>query len=248
MQIFDYPLNYSGTRTQYSEVADNDYSTSTTLSPVLLNIDTAGDGTGTAREFTDIFVKGVLTSYSIALTGGNIMNPAARMIPTEVENDSHEMVSTTVNGFQHDLWRIAGPSMDVKANAQAITLTFTGTLVEVMVLNEVLSLTKFSRIDYDTLESGDIAQDLSKNDLYVPAWGNTRDKLRIFYTSRHTRPDEGNAVVHTFSTYKEFVCAPEYTRFPQYVFPAVKVGDLQTRRRFRSKNATRGVSFVIKES
>ena len=248
MQIFDYPLNYGGTRTQYSEVADNDYSTSSTTSPILLNIDVTGDGTGTEREFTDIFVKGILTSYSIALTGGNIMNPPPRTIPAEVENDSHEMVSTTVDGFQHDLWRIAGPSMDVKANAQAITLTFTGTLVEVMVLNEVLELTKFSRIDYDNLESGSLDQDLSNNDMYIPALGDTRDKWRVLYTSRHTRPDEGNAVIQTFGTYKQFVCAPEYTRFPERVFPATKIGDVQVRRRFRSKRAPRNVSFVVKES
>ena len=56
--FFDYPLNYGMGRSQYPEVADNNYDTYTDQTSMLLHVDSNGDGTGGVSEFTHIFVKG----------------------------------------------------------------------------------------------------------------------------------------------------------------------------------------------
>ena len=87
---------------------------------MLLHIDTAGDGSGTARDFTDIFIKcSGISSYTAALTNPqNITSPAARTLPATVTNDSRDEVRTTVDGYQHDLHNLWTDGKDCEAESE----------------------------------------------------------------------------------------------------------------------------------
>ena len=270
-QFFDYPLNYGGSRSQHREVADNDYATFTTSTSMLLHIDTAGDGSGTARDFTDIFVKGSgITSYSAALTDPQHItgSPAARTLPETVTNDSRDSVPIIVDGYQHDLhslWNVAfdpirGRLNVAKPKAKSITLTFTGTspkIYEVMVLDRLLTLNAdggFSRIEYDSLSLGSVEPDLRGNLSYVPPIGNTRDKFLVNLTLLSRRSGTGrdtlaDELIHFIRRYKRFVFAPEYHRYPDRVFPALWPNpETQIRYLSRWKGGGRRVSFSVREA
>ena len=261
--FFDTPLNYGGGRSQFRSVADNDYATYTDQTSMLLHIDTAGDGSGTARNFTDIFIKcSGVASYTAAFTDGvNIPSPSPfpRTLPATVKNDSGDAVSTIIDGYQHDLHNLWGDESTAKPKAKSITLTFTGSNVriyEVMVLDRLLTLNAdggFSRIEYDSLETGSYETDLRGQRSYVPALGGTRDKWTCNLTldSRRTatgRDTIADDLIHFIRRYKNFVFAPEYNRYPDRVFPA-GWGDAQTAIRYisRWKGAGRKISFSVRE-
>ena len=265
-QFFSYPLNYGSNRSQYREVADNDYNTFTSQTSLLLNIDTVGNGSGTAREFTDIFLKCTgVQSYTAAFTNPeNITSPAARTLPASVTNDSGDTVSITdLDGFQNDLHNLWTDENTAKPKAKSITLTFTAVtgqtprIYEVMILNRLLTLDSdggFSRIEYDSLDLGSYEPDLRGRLGYVPPIGGERDKwivnLTLFAPRRAT--DRGiiaDELLHFIRRYKNFVFAGEYNRYPERVFPA-GWGDARTAIRYisRWKGAGRRVSFSVREA
>lgn len=261
-QFFDYPLNYGSGRSQHRAVADNDYNTFTTSTSMLLHIDSKGDGSGDARDFTDIFVKckGV-TSYSAALTDPvGITSPQARTLPETVTNDSHDTVPITVDGYQHDLHSLWTDESAAKPKAKSVTLTFTGSsprIYEVMILNRLLTLNSdggFSRIEYDSLSLGTVEPDLRGNLSYIPPIGATRDKWLVNLTLVSQRTATGrdtiaDDLIHFIRRYKQFVFAPEPKRYPERVFPAV-FPNQETQVRFisRYKGAGRRVSFSVREA
>lgn len=263
-QFFDYPLNYGSGRSQHREVADNDYNTFTTGTSMLLHIDSKGDGSGAARDFTDIFVKckGV-TGYSAALTDPqNITGtPAARTLPETVTNDSRDTVPTTVDGnLQHDLHSLWTDESTEKPKAKSVTLTFTGSnirIYNVLVLDRRLSLNAnggFSRIEYDSIDIGSYETDLRGHRSYVPALGGTRDKWLVNLTldSRRTatgRDTVADDLIHFIRKHKSFVFAPEPKRYPDRIFIA-GWGEAQTAIRYisRWKGAGRRVSFSVREA
>ena len=265
IQFFDYPLNYGGGRSQYKAVADNDYQTYTEQTAMLLHIDTAGDGTGTARAFTDIFVKcSGVQSYSAALTNPeNITSPQARTLPATVTNDSGDEVSTTVDGYQHDLHNLWADESTAKPKAKSVTLTFTAAasktvrIYEVMVLNRLLTLNAdggFSRIEYDSLDLGTVEPDLRKRLSYVPPINGERDKWLVNLTFLSPRPTTGrdtltDQLVSFIRRYKNFVFAAEYNRHPDRVFPAVWPNpETQIRYLNRWKGSGRRVLFSAREA
>ena len=264
-QFFDYPLNYGGGRSQYKAVADNDYNTFTSQASMLLHIDTAGDGSGTARAFTDIFIKCAgVNSYTAALTNPeNITSPAARTLPATVTNDSRDEVSTIVDGYQHDLHNLWTDEKTAKPKAKSITLTFTAAsgetarIYEVMVLDRLLTLNSdggFSRLEYDSLSLGSVEPDLRGNLSYVPPIGATRDKWLVNLTldSRRTttgRDTIADALISFIRRYKRFVFAAEYNRYPERVFPALWPNpETQVRYLSRWKGGGRRVLFSVRES
>ena len=264
-QFFAPALNYGGSRSQYKAVADNDYQTYSEQTSMLLNIDAAGDGSGAAKEFTDIFLKCTgVQSYSAAFTNPeNITSPAARTLPETVKNDSGDTVSTTVDGYQHDLHDLWTDESTAKPKAKSITLTFTAVtgqtprIYEVMILNRLLTLDSdggFSRLEYDSLDLGSYEPDLRGRLGYVPPIGGERDKwivnLTLFAPRRAT--DRGiiaDELLHFIRRYKNFVFAGEYNRYPERVFPA-GWGDARTAIRYisRWKGAGRRVSFSVREA
>ena len=231
---------------------------------MLLHIDTAGDGSGTAHEFTDIFIKGKgISSYSAALTDpANITSPQARTLPASVTNDSGDTVSITdLEGFQNDLHNLWTDESTAKPKAKSITLTFTAKsgetaqIYEVMILNRLLTLDSdggFSRLEYDSLESGSYESDLRGQRTYVPEIGGTRDKWRVNLTllslRQTVRDTIADDLLHFIRGHKTFVFAPEYHRYPERVFPA-GWGDAQTAIRYLSrwKGAGRRISFSVRE-
>ena len=264
-QFFDYPLNYGGGRSQYRAVADNDYNTFTSETSMLLHIDTAGDGSGTARAFTDIFVKCAgVSSYTAVFTNPeNITSPAARTLPETLTNDSRDEVSTIVDGYQHDLHNLWSDEAEAKPKAKSITLTFTAVsgetprLYEIMVIDRLLTLNSdggFTRIEYDSLSLGTIEPDLRGNLSYVPPIGNTRDKWLVNLTLDSRRSTTGrdtiaDDLIHFIRKHKSFVFAPEYDRHPDRVFPSVFPNpETQVRYISRWKGAGRRVSFSVREA
>ena len=263
--LFGYPLNYGAGRSQYPAVADNDYSTFVDQSSMLLNIDTAGDGTGDARDWTDIFVKcqNVL-SYTLALTDPeNISTPNPRILPTTVINDSGDAVPIVVEDVQHDLHNLWTHETEAKPKAKAMTLTFTAEtgetarIYEVMILDRRLTLNSdggFSKIEYDSLDLGVNDADLRGRLSYTPPIGGERDKwiCRLTALSHRrgaNRDTLADALVRFIRTHKNFVFAAEPNRYPERVFPAVWA-DPQTAIRYinRWKGGGRRVSFSIREA
>ena len=260
-QFFDAPLNYGGGRSQYKTVADNDYNTFTSETSMLLHIDTAGDGSGTARDFTDIFLKGSgVSSYTAAFTNPeNITSPAARTLPENVTNDSRDTVPILVDGYQHDLHNLWTDESTAKPKAKSITLTFTGSnirIYEVMVLDRLLTLNSdggFSRIEYDSIDLGTVEPDLRKRLSYVPPIGGERDKWLVNLTlqspRRGTRETLSDQIVSFIRRYKRFVFAPEYKRYPDRVFPALWPNpETQIRYLSRWKGGGRRVQFSVREA
>ena len=267
-QFFDYPLNYSGGRSQYKAVADNNYNTFTEQTSILFNIDTNGDGSGTARDFTDIFVKcSGVASYSAALTDpANITSPQPRTLPENITNDSGDTVSITdLDGFQNDLyslWDDTQTTIPAKPKAKSITITFTAVpgetprIYEIMVLDRLLTLNSdggFSRIEYDSIDLGTVEPDLRKRLSYVPPIGGERDKWLVNLTlqspRRGTREILSDQLVSFIRRYKRFVFAPEYKRYPDRVFPALWPNpETQIRYLSRWKGGGRRVLFSVRES
>ena len=259
-QFFSYPLNYGGSRSQHREVADNDYNTFTTSTSFILHIDTAGDGSGDARDFTDIFVKATgVTSYTAALTDGTI-TPSPRTLPENVSNDSGDMVPITVDGFQNDLYSLWDETQNQVPQAKSITLTFTGTsprIYEVMILDRLLTLNSdggLSRIEYDSIDLGTVEPDLRKRLSYVPPINAERDKWIVNLTSLSpriygARDRIADELISFIRRYKRFVFAAEYNRYPDRVFPALWPNpETQIRYLSRWKGSGRRVLFSVREA
>ena len=261
-QFFAYPLNYGGGRSQYREVADNDYNTFTTQTSMLINIDTSGDGSGTARDFTDIFIKTTgVASFAIALTNPE---PATltfpdRTLPATVTNDSGDTVPTVVDGYQHDLHNLWTDESTAKPKAKSITLTFTAVtgetpcIYEVMILDRLLTLNSdggFSRIEYDSIDLGEVEPDLRKRLSYVPPIGGERDKWLVNLTLLSPRTEVRDTLADKINSfrrrYKNFVLAAEPKRYPERVFPAVWP-DPTTQTRYLSRWKGR-VLFSVREA
>ena len=197
-QFFAYPLNYGGGRSQYKAVADNDYNTSTDQTSMLLHIDTAGDGSGDARDFTDIFIKcSGVASYTIQMTDPKRgIGLLPRVLPASVRNDSGVLVPIEIEGIQNDLYdlhpaEVSGGSEVEKLGAKSLTLTFTAVtgetprIYEVMVLDRLLTINSdggFSRIDYNSIDLGTVEPDLRKRLSYIPPINAERDKWHVDLT------------------------------------------------------------------
>ncbi len=262
--FFDFPLNYGSGRSQYREVSDNDYTTFTSQTSMLLHIDTAGNGSADARDFTDIFIKATgVESYTAALTDPDpsTLILSDRTLPETVTNDSGDEVSITdLDGYQNDLHSLWTDESTAKPKAKSVTLTFTGTspkIYEVMVLDRLLTLNAdggFSRIEYDSLDLGTVEPDLRKRLSYVPPINAERDKWLVNLTllSRRTttgRDTLADQLISLIRRYKNFVFAPEYRRYPERVFPALWPNpETQIRYLSRWKGGGRRVQFSVREA
>lgn len=232
---------------------------------MLLHIDSKGNGTGDARAFTDIFVKGTgVTSYSAALTDAkNISSPQPRTLPEDVTNDSGDKVPIKdIDGYQNDLHNFWTDESAEKPKAKSVTLTFTGSspqIYEIMILDRLLTLRSdggFSRIEYDSIDLGVVEPDLRKRLSYVPPINAERDKWLVQLTGLSYRPPDGSGrdttadrIIHFIRRYKNFVFAPEYNRYPERVFPALWPNpETQIRYLSKWKGLGRRVSFSVREA
>lgn len=284
-QFFDYPLNYGMNRADCTEYTDNDYNTYrgghgvSYIPDCTSHIDSTGDGTGTARPFTHIFIKGSgITNYNIGFSGSTpaqLGRIIGFTIPANVTNDSSQTVSTTINGIQHQLLNIWPDWPDIikqhdpalrnkpstAPSATSITIEFIGTnmrLYQVMVLNEILNLGTddiFSKLEYDSINLGSNQEDVRRRFSYMPPINNERDKWLVNYSALPRNGTETSSdtiadnVMDFIRKYKHFSFAPEYTRYPDRVFPAVwPQSSTQIRYLSRSKAAGRRINFSVREA
>ena len=89
-------ITIRGSTTTAPEMADNDYSTSSSENDVDIDI---SDGSSATRVDA-IFVKyqGALTSYTATPTGGS-GSAVTRTVPTEIDDYNGERVDLEVGGF-----------------------------------------------------------------------------------------------------------------------------------------------------
>ena len=115
--------------------ADNDYNTWTTEKDLDINIAVNGNPT----RVDAIFVKGQdIEAHSATPTGGSGSGYSNRRMPKTVENWEDTEISTSVNGFQHDLYLL-----DTHFTATSVRMRFTGTnakIYEVMLLEFLLEI------------------------------------------------------------------------------------------------------------
>lgn len=256
--FFKYPLNYGNNRSQHSETADNDDNTVSTEAYHTLYIDSVGDGTGTAQSFTHVFVKGknLGTTYTIAPSGGSPTTTLTRTIPTTVTNDADETVNITKNQVTCDLYNLWTDESAAKPTAQTLILNFpnaTRQLLQIMVLDKILTIDSdgtFSRIEYDSLQLGTLQEDIQKRLTYIPPINNERDKWLVNLTAM-SRGDATLAeeLIDFIRQHKNFTFAPEYTRYPDRVFPALwPQATTQIRYLSQSKTSGRQILFSVREA
>ena len=115
--------------------ADNDYNTWTAEKDLDINIAVNGNPT----RVDAIFVKGQdIEAHSATPTGGAGSGYSNRRMPEAVENWEGTEISTSVNGFQHDLYLL-----DTHFTATSVRMRFTGTtakIYEVMLLEFLLEI------------------------------------------------------------------------------------------------------------
>lgn len=232
MRLYTYPLNYKNNRTSPVEAADNRYDTVATVGSIVCNIDERGDGTGAAREWTDVFVKGKgIAGFTITVLGGS--GSAGAIIPATRTNDSGDAVSTTdLDDFQNIL--IDNPSgiPATKDTGQRITLNFTAKagetlqIAEVMILNEMLRFEERGALRQDNLsfiDSGRIHTGAAGRQTHIPALNNERDKWQLTTAVLGTYSNRVwiDQLIHFIRNNKNCACAPEINRYPNLIAPCV---------------------------
>ena len=232
-------------------VADNDYNTSTTEKDLDINIAINGDPT----RVDAIFVKGIgIEGHSAVPTGGSGSGYSNRVMPETVKNWEGTAVSTTVAGFQHDLYLLPA-----HFTATRVRMTFTGTdakIVEVMLLEFGISIDAngdFTQIDLDFVDrEGVIHSDPGGGIVYDSPIGNERDKWQVDYVVKivpgKTLLETPEEFLYWRSENRNHIHAQEPSRFPWRVFPAVFVGK-SVPVRYRTDDKTGGeiLSFRVSE-
>lgn len=257
--FYSYPLNYPSMRTSPAEAGDNSYSTTTSSASVACNIDATGDGSGAARDFTDIFVKGKgIASFTITAAGGTGGSQAANPLHDTVTNDSGETVPITIDGVQNI--HIAS----ITGNAKTVTLAFTAKsgetleIQEVMILNQGVAIpSSYVSVDpvIDIRDSGIIQESATGRRSYAPALNNEREKhevslnleLRKFSNAQNYRPLM-QQLLNFLKNNKQFTFGVEPNRYPDLVFPALLAnGERQIRYLGRDKRHGRSVRLRVLE-
>ena len=251
MKFFEYPRNY-GLKRSYAggtfipQVQDNRYDTSWIGTALSVHIDASGDGTGTARAWTDIFIKckGV-GSYSV--------NGITVSIPNSIRDTfGFDRSLVDVDGFHNHLY-----SLDTPASAQTLTFAFPSgaEIAEILILNEnrniqLSSDKRFSRIDMRYTARSALVQTSMIGELSAaPPLNNTRPKWSIDYTARY-KPSQAtyNHLLKFMREHYNFSVAIDYPRYADMVFSAV-FPELEKQIQYIStyKEAGKDLSFTIAE-
>ena len=263
MRFFNTPLNYGTGRTMPSTLADGIFNRPEVISTAQCFIDSDGDGTGTAGEFTHIYfsIEGV-QSIAMVVIGGNIVGQTL-LVPTELTNDSG--VTNDLIGLSDypdrqsvlfDLESIGAPN----PTGRSLNFTFApmpGTpmpiLYQIMVLKREITLTGdtiFRRLDYDLVRSGHLDIYQTDRGVFVPSW-NGRDHLwrvdiEAIFTSNI---DQLRTLRQFFRVNPNFVVETEYERYPDRVFPALLENDvISTRYLGISKATGESIRFALRQT
>ena len=255
MRFYSYPLNYHNNRSSPVEVADNRYDTFTTSTGIVCYIDSEGDGSGDAVEFTDLFIKGKnITDLSVVVAGGTTTG-FGTILPATVENDSGEDVSTTIDGLQNFL--ITGLGVNT---GKTLTLTFTGSglqVHEVMILRELLRIeggSIFVDPQFTYHDLGTVKTSANGRLSYSPALNNERDKWSVNSRVELNRFNQGDIrgkmdeLLILMRNHKQFTFAPEINRYPEMIAPALFPDrERQIRYLNRNKQNGRAIQLTIRE-
>ena len=233
------------------EVADNDYTTFSTVRDYAINI--AVNGAPTRVDAILVKGKGILW-HSAEPTGGSGVGYRNRRIPATVKNWEGTDVSTVVNGFQHDLYLLPVPF-----TATSVRLTFTGgnaQIYEIMLLEfglEIDANGDFTQIDLDFVDrEGVIHSDPGGGIVYDSLIGNERDKWQVDYVVKivpgKTILETPEEFLYWRSENRNHIFCMEPSRFPWRIFPAVFVGK-SVPVRYRTDDKTGGeiLSFRVSE-
>ena len=266
-RFYTYPLNYHNSRTTPAVCADNKYDTFTNESlTVTCTVDTEGDAMGDARKITDIFVKcKFVSAIQIASTGWTTIN---KQISDDesVTNDSGESVSIIDrDGFQNILIPMLDSDGDRETRtAVAVALSFTSEtnktaqIHEVLILEELLRIegnNRFRTIDIDEVDLSIIHTSGSGKMTSIPPINNERDKWSVnFIASGRYFPQNDlreniDKIRHFMRNNKNFTFAPEITRYPGMIAPAIfPEATRQMRLLTRNKKSGRSLRFSVRES
>ena len=212
-------------------VADNDYTTFSTETDYAINmaIDMA---TPTRVDAFFLKSKGV-ASHIGTPSGGTGTGWTHRTLPSTVDNIRGEAISTTVDGFQHDLYLLPA-----HFTATSVRLQFTGTNVEIyeMMLLEVIQEIDATTSDFVEFqaEQADRAGRVERSPIggvSVISGEGDREKRDVNMTvyihpGGNTLIDSPDEFLYLLEANTRLVMAEAFTENPQWVYPAI-VGSLE---------------------
>ena len=255
MQLFEHPVNWGSGRTvnEVQRTSPFFYKEQTTFAN---KIDVTGDGTGAVRKFTHIFVKcSGVASYSAAVTDSSdsAYTSFASTMPSTVTDSSGDSNSTVIDGIQYDLLDVRNGT--TPRDAKQIDFTFTAKtsqtvrVYELMVLN---LLESFEDVETEWQGQPEMLGGIRSSILgtlhKVPVLGGKEKRESFSLTVRSLRTDTlTRDLKQLFTKHRHFVCAVEYKRYPDLVFPALVQPSLELQYLNDWKGAGKRLSFQITE-
>lgn len=222
------------------EAADNDHTTFTTQRVIQLNIAIRGHPT----RVDAVFIKATgVTSHLGTASGGSGQGYRERRMPDTVKNWEGTEVSTSVGGFQHDLFLLPKPF-----TATSVVINFTGRsprIYEIMLLELGLAIdanADFMAIDTDYVDRSAVFYNSPGGRVQRgKPIGYERDKWEVNLVVKVVPGKTSLASVEEFLWWrgqnKNFVFAQEPSRYPARVYPAAFLGDkVPVRLRTDNKN------------
>lgn len=260
MILFDTPLNYrelptDKIRTSPAEVGDNRFDTISTERTITAHIDSVGDGSGTSRQYTHIFIKSIGAHTDFTISGIQ----SGFVPPIEGRQDRFgNVIEVASDGFHNNLIPLA--DFGAPLTAKTVTLIFAGnvSIVEVMILNEVIDFTDMEyngqiRYEIDENPIGTIQRGITKRSSYLPPIADERDKVSVATTIRFGQGETQRDAYFEFEKFRRthragFTMAVDPVFFPHLVFPAMFDNVPRTiRYPSRWKGAGRRVRFTTIE-
>lgn len=236
------PIHYQGARGIYSvlggvrtiapAVNDNDYRTFSSDNTFIVQTFGASATTNTRIDAVFIKARGI-AQYSVTVpTGmGTGMGETDHVLPSTVMTAERQSIPTTINDFQHellDLRRNAELGLaDRTLEAREVEFQFTGTnirIYEIMCLRHLLTLD--ANRSYTSVDHNQMHNILRKRNIRGGAFSiqslSSRAKWESRYTARFNEfsPTTYEAFTGFVQSNQNFVFAPEYTRYPDRVYPA----------------------------
>lgn len=261
------PIHYQGPRGIYSvegatrvitpEVNDNDYRTYSESSVFIAQ--TFGDSATENTRVDSIFIKcSGVNRYSVSVpTGmGTGTGFTDRTIPANVTTFEGISTPTTIGDFQNDLVDLTALDTDGTINAREIQVEFSGVnirIYDMMFLRKLMSMDvsrSFRSVAHNHRDNSLLKRNIRGASFRVSSLS-SRPKWESSYTALFN--EFSPTSYHTFSAFvqdnRNFVFAPEYTRYPDRVYPATWGSD-----NFNNSYLTRVyrsgtlVSYVIRET
>lgn len=214
-----------GATTIIPEVSDNDFLTYSGVRDMDINISENGNPTRVDAFF---LISKNVTRHTGTPTGGSGRGWTNRDVPDTVDNYQGESVSTTVDGFQHDLFLLENPF-----TATSVRLRFQGRGIEIyelMLLELALELDA-NRSDFVAIDPSEVDRAGGVDPSPAGAvnrrlgYGGSRPRRVINFTlemipsvSENDNPDE---FLYFMEKNPRIVFAEAFTETPEYVYPAI---------------------------